>query len=233
MGLSALRALSPKRINGNKKFRERGFPQPPEAYLMTGFNIIINGLEVRAEAGETILDAARRAEVYIPTLCHHPDLVPGGKAEPVAAVYQGSVQYEHSDDDEGRGCGLCVVEVEGEGELKPACATEAAPGLVVTTESDRITAVRREKLAEVLADHPHACLTCAQNEGCTRTQCSSNVAENERCCPQLGHCELQAVAQYVGIAPNTPPLAPHGPARGRRAAVQTRLQPVHRLHQVR
>ena len=118
-------------------------------------------------------------------------------------MYQGDIRHEHSGDDAPRGCGICAVEIAGEEELKPACATPAAQGMKVTTQSDRIGKHRQDKLASILASHPHACLTCAQNEGCTRTQCSSNVPENERCCPQLGHCELQDVAEYVGIPGST------------------------------
>ena len=55
---------------------------------------------------------------------------------------------------------------------------------------------------------PYTCLTCAQQEGCSRTQCSSNVPENERCCPQFGLCELQNVANHVGIPPATPRWVP-------------------------
>ena len=46
-----------------------------------------------------------------------------------------------------------------------------------------------------MAKHPHACLTCAQSHGCPRSQCSSNVAEDERCCEFLGACELEKIAK--------------------------------------
>ena len=175
---------------------------------MSDMTLTINGRTVEAQPGDTILAAAQRADIYIPTLCHHPDLPPGNTAEPLPAVFQGTERRDHAGELQGRGCGLCVVEIQNQAELQPACATEAAHGMDVATESDRITAARREKLAGILADHPHACLTCAQNEGCTRTQCSSNVPEDERCCPQLGRCELQAVAAYIGIPANTPRWQP-------------------------
>ena len=175
---------------------------------MSDITLTINGRTVRAESGDTILTAARRADIYIPALCHHPDLPPGNTADPVPAVFRGSEQHDHTGPDGGQECGLCVVEIKKENDLQPACATEVVAGMAVTTDSDRVTAARREKLADILAGHPHACLTCAQNEGCVRTQCSSNVPENERCCPQLGHCELQAVAEYIGIPENTPRWRP-------------------------
>ncbi len=62
----------------------------------------------------------------------------------------------------------------------------------------------------ILARHPHACLTCAQQGGCSRSQCSSNVPESERCCPRFGHCELQRVAGAVGIPPAAPRWVPTG-----------------------
>jgi predicted molibdopterin-dependent oxidoreductase YjgC len=80
--------------------------------------------------------------------------------------------------------------------------------MVVTTNNDRIKSKRQENLIPILTRHRHACLTCAQQEGCPRTQCSSNVPENERCCSQFGHCELQTVANYVGISDATPKWVP-------------------------
>jgi NADPH-dependent glutamate synthase beta subunit-like oxidoreductase len=176
--------------------------------IMSQVTLTINGRTVKAEPNQTIVQAAQAADIYIPTLCYHPDLPPGGQVVPVQAVFQGPLRHTHTGDREGRGCGICLVEIQGQADLKPACATPVAQDLIVTTESDRIRAERQKKLSAVLANHPHACLTCAQNQGCTRTQCSSSVAENERCCPQLGHCELQAVADYVGIAGFTPRWIP-------------------------
>lgn len=176
-------------------------------------NLTINGNAVAAEAADSILKAARRAEIYIPTLCYHPDLPPRKGGRPVEAVYQGETKIEHdpSKTPDGvldSGCGLCVVEMADSGELKPACATPASEGMQILTDTDKVKAWREEKLMAILGDHPHACLTCAQQEGCPRTQCSSNVPENERCCPQLGNCELQKIADFIGISPGTPKWVP-------------------------
>ena len=62
-----------------------------------------------------------------------------------------------------------------------------------------------------MARHCHACLTCAQQEGCPRTPCSTHVPEEERCCEQFGHCELQNIASYVGILDSTPKWVPTKP----------------------
>lgn len=80
--------------------------------------------------------------------------------------------------------------------------------MVVRTTSATLTALRRERLATIFAEHPHACLTCAQQEGCSRTQCSANVPEGERCCPLLGRCELQKVAGFVGLPEDLPRYRP-------------------------
>jgi len=176
---------------------------------MDQVTLTIDGREIRVPTGVTILEAARHVNIYIPVLCSHPDLPPAEGQEPATVVYQGDRKIKNAIPGEtARGCGLCVVEVEGEADLMASCSTEARPGMVVTTESERIEAERRENLIPILARHSHACLTCAQQEGCPRTQCSANVPENERCCSLFGRCELQNVARYIGISPATPGWVP-------------------------
>ncbi len=171
--------------------------------------LTINGQNVEVDAGTTILEAARAASTYIPALCYHPDLPPARGSKGVAAIYHGERKIENCQPEEmGKGCGICVVEVEGETELVGSCGTEVREGMVVTTENERIREKRRENLVPILSRHRHAGLTCSQQEGCSRTQCSSNVPENERCCPQFGHCELQNVANYLGISDSTPKWLP-------------------------
>jgi NADH dehydrogenase/NADH:ubiquinone oxidoreductase subunit G len=138
---------------------------------------------LQPEPGETLLRTALAHDLYVPTLCFHPDLPPAEE------------------------CGLCVVEVEGKG-IVAACTTMAEAGMVVHSDTEQVIARRRERLAAILAHHPHACLTCAQAEGCSLTQCSSNVPEPQRCCTKFGACELQQVAAYIGIPPDTPMYVP-------------------------
>jgi formate dehydrogenase beta subunit len=172
---------------------------------MTHMKLTINDQKIEVLEGTTILEAARSAGIYVPTICYHPDLPSSKSGEVSRFIYQGNHRIENAMPEEvGKGCGLCVVEVEGEAELVGSCATEVNEGMVVFTENDRIKAKRQENLIPILARHPHACLTCAQQEGCSRSQCSTNVPENERCCTLFGHCELQRVAQYVGISDSTP-----------------------------
>ena len=176
---------------------------------MSRIRLAINGREVEVPSGATILEAARNLGIYIPTLCHHPDLPPaeGNKASRV--IYQGQRKIENTLPGEpAKGCGLCVVEVDGTPDLVGSCSTHVKPGMAVVTENERIRAKRQENLVPILTRHPHACLTCAQQEGCSRSQCSAGVAENERCCSRFGHCELQDAADYVGISPATPKGVP-------------------------
>ena len=168
-------------------------------------NLTIDGLQVEVPSGTSILAAARGAGVYIPALCYHPDLPPAEGSQAAKVIFQGDRKFENAKPEEsGKGCGLCVVEIQGEKELTGSCATEVRPGMIVITDSDKIRAKRRENLIPIMTRHRHACLTCAQQEGCSRSQCSSNVPQNERCCMRFGHCELQNVVNCVGLSPTTP-----------------------------
>jgi NADPH-dependent glutamate synthase beta subunit-like oxidoreductase len=169
----------------------------------------IDGKPVEVPAGTTILEAARKVDIYIPSLCYHPDLPPAKDCTGVQAVFHGVHKIDNAQPGQlGKGCGICLVEVADQSELVGSCATEVANGMVVITENERIREKRRENLVPIMTRHRHACLTCAQQEGCPRTQCSTNVPENERCCDQFGHCELQNVASFVGIPDSTPRWVP-------------------------
>jgi len=169
----------------------------------------IDGKKIEIEQGCTILDAARAAGIYIPALCSHPDLPSVAGLEPADVVYQGEVRVENTPQVEADpGCRLCLVEVEGELDLARACATAVKDGMKVVTRSDRVVEARRENLIPILAGHRHACLVCAQRDGCSLSRCPSNVPERERCCPLFGNCELQKVADYIGISPRIPRWRP-------------------------
>ena len=164
----------------------------------------IDGAEVQAGEGEKIIAAARKVGVYIPALCAHPDLSPAVGAEPHQVIFQGkdsrnnSGNYQHFD-----GCQLCLVEVEKAG-LVLACTTPVTADMVVQTNTPRLRELRRQKLAAILSNHPHACLVCPQKEGCSLSYCSSNITEKERCCPKFSSCELRKVAEYIGIPGDVP-----------------------------
>lgn len=140
--------------------------------------LTIDGKEVEVEKGATVLHAAQKAGIYIPTLCYHPDLEPYG------------------------GCRLCIVEIEGMRGLPTACTTPAAESMKVTTESVQLKELRRSFLELILTEHPHACLTCERRERCGPNDiCLRTVSVNERCvtCPKNRHCELQNLVDYIGI----------------------------------
>jgi len=144
----------------------------------------IDGKEIEFQQNKSILQIALDNGIYIPTLCYHPDLPPFGA------------------------CGLCAVEIDGLEETVLSCDTIVKQGMKVSTNTPKLKKIRQEKLAKILANHPHACLVCAEKEGCAREPCSLNVPVSERCCVKLGDCELERVADYIGIPENTPRYKP-------------------------
>ncbi|GAH61716.1 unnamed protein product, partial [marine sediment metagenome] len=137
---------------------------------MDAIRLTIDGQEVGARQGMTVLEAAQSAGIYIPTLCADPDLEPYGA------------------------CRLCVVEIEKMRGLPTACTTPATDGMVVHTNTQAVNEVRRTTIGLLLSDHPSECLICDRKERCQPFDiCLRNVAVTERCitCPKNGHCELQ------------------------------------------
>ena len=118
---------------------------------MANITIKINGSEVSVPAGSTILDAAKKLNIKIPTLCYCPDVGCGVPNKPAS-------------------CRLCLVEATGirgpRKILAPACATPVAPNMEVWTNSQRARNARRTVLELLLSDHPKDCLTCAKNQDC-------------------------------------------------------------------
>ncbi|MFC1493563.1 2Fe-2S iron-sulfur cluster-binding protein, partial [candidate division KSB1 bacterium] len=170
--------------------------------------ININDKQVRVPKGTTILDAAKEADIFIPVLCKHPDLPPFRKVELSEFIYQRDKRIDSDPDavmEDVKGCGICIVEIEGLEMPVPSCKTPAEEGMIVRTETPKIKKKRQGNLSVRLADHPHACLTCAQREGCIpmTDDCPGNVVIDERCCSLLGNCELQKIVEYVGISPET------------------------------
>jgi len=109
---------------------------------MEKISLKINGKEIEATPGKTILEVVRENELDdIPTLCHSPELEPYGS------------------------CFVCVVEVKGRNNLVPACATRISPGMEVVTRNERITASRRTAL-ELLASNHYADCVSPCMEGC-------------------------------------------------------------------
>jgi formate dehydrogenase beta subunit len=149
--------------------------------------IVIDGKDVDAPAGVSLLSAATAAGIYIPALCAHVDL-------PQDCHRGGS----------DSGCNLCVVEIAGTTGMRTSCSVPVEAGLVVTTRSPAIDKLRKERIARTLGTHPHVCLTCPQRDGCSRTTCSFGNPVEQRCCSIFNSCELRKVADHIGIPATTP-----------------------------
>jgi len=170
--------------------------------------ITIDGRKIEVEGGKTILDVALDAGIYIPHLCYHPQLDLSLQVDSLKKIYQGGIP---KDGEEGRpfeGCNLCLVEIEGRNGLVNSCKTKAEDRMVVSTHSVSLKSAREKNIAKILETHPHACLVCAQAEGCDRKICSLQIPEVERCCSKFGICELQKVAEFIGIEMGLPPYVP-------------------------
>jgi formate dehydrogenase beta subunit len=179
---------------------------------MSNLAVTINGRPIESPNGKTILEVADSAGIYIPRLCHHPDLPPASDVVWSEFVMQGGTKITSELSAEKAGdrghCNLCLVEIEGRPEPVNSCITQAEDGMVIETETPNVVQLRKKALSRILADHPHACLTCAQKQGCSRTDCSSNVPVDERCCILLGRCQLEKVSDYIGIPGDTPKYVP-------------------------
>ena len=104
--------------------------------------LMIDGKDVSARAGQTILEVAQENGINIPTLCHLDGLSDVGA------------------------CRLCVVEVKGQNKLLPACVTSVFEGMEVRTHSDRLDRHRRTILELLFAERNHVCSVCVSNGHC-------------------------------------------------------------------
>lgn len=109
---------------------------------MAMVNLTINGKQIQAEQGATILEAARAAGVYIPTLCYHPELRPEGA------------------------CRLCMVEASGARTLVASCVYPVSEGMVVKTNTEKVREARKTVVELLLANHPKDCLCCQKSGDC-------------------------------------------------------------------
>jgi bidirectional [NiFe] hydrogenase diaphorase subunit len=104
--------------------------------------LFIDGENVSARAGQTILEVARENGIEIPTLCHIEGLSDVGA------------------------CRLCVVEIKGSPKLFPACVTSIYEGMEVITDSERLQKHRRMILELLFAERNHVCSVCVANGHC-------------------------------------------------------------------
>ncbi|MFC1990886.1 FAD-dependent oxidoreductase [Chloroflexota bacterium] len=146
--------------------------------------LTFDSVKVEADKGVTVLEAAQGAGIYIPTLCYHPSLTPFGA------------------------CRLCLVEIEKMRGFVPSCTTPTVDGMVVQTNNPQLQKLRRDTLELILTEHPNSCLTCHRRNRCSPFDiCLRNAEVTERCvtCPANEQCELQKVADYIGIPEMTLP----------------------------
>ncbi|MGV8147141.1 MAG: NADH-dependent [FeFe] hydrogenase, group A6 [Alkaliphilus sp.] len=126
-------------------------------------SLTINDIKISVASGSTILDAAKKLNIKIPTLCHL-DLHDLKMVNQVAS------------------CRVCVVEVEGRRNLAPSCATPATEGMVVLTNTARSVKARRTVLELLLSDHPKDCLTCSRSMDCNLQSLASDLGIHSICC---------------------------------------------------
>ncbi len=109
---------------------------------MQTVNIKINGKELSVPASYTVLEAARLANIDIPTLCY------------LKGVNQIGA------------CRMCVVEIKGARSLQAACVYPVSEGMEVSTNSALVRESRKTTLQLILSNHDKKCLTCVRNRNC-------------------------------------------------------------------
>ena len=114
-------------------------------------NLTINGKAVQAPEGSTILEAARSANIDIPTLCY----------DKAVEIYGA--------------CGLCVVEAEGIPKLLRSCSAKVSEGMVINTESERVVQSRKIAMELLMSAHDGDCVAPCQLNCPAKTDCQGYV----------------------------------------------------------
>lgn len=114
-------------------------------------NVSINGTRIEVIEGTTILDAAKKVNVHIPTLCYHKDLCVAGN------------------------CRVCVVEQVGQKRLVAACATPVEDEMEIITNSLKVRNARRHIIQLLLAEHNSDCTKCYKNGSCELQRLSADL----------------------------------------------------------
>lgn len=112
-------------------------------------NLKVNNIPVSVKEGTTILDAAKKLNFNIPTLCNHPDLSVAGN------------------------CRVCVVEVKGARLLAASCATPVSEGMEVFTNSEKVRTARKHVIELLLSEHNADCTKCFKNGNCELQELAS------------------------------------------------------------
>jgi formate dehydrogenase major subunit len=120
---------------------------------MDKLTITIDGAKVTTSKGTTVLQAALDNGIYIPHLCHHPDLDPVGI------------------------CRICMVDIDGR--MVISCKTKARDGMAVKTETPEVDQVRRIAAELLVANHPMNCLSCSKDTDCQLQRVANYVGIDE------------------------------------------------------
>lgn len=114
-------------------------------------NIKINGQSLSVPSNYTVLEAARSANIEIPTLCYLKDVSQTGS------------------------CRMCIVEVVGARNLQAACVYPVSEGMEVLTNTQKVRDARKVNLELLLSNHDRKCLTCARNQNCELQKLSEEL----------------------------------------------------------
>lgn len=126
-------------------------------------NLTIDGIKVSVEAGSTILDAAGKLNIHIPTLCYHEDLCVAGN------------------------CRVCVVEQENSRTLPAACAMPVSEGMVIHTNSGKVRVARKHIVELLLSEHNADCTKCYKNGNCELQSLASQMLTGDHMFLDLVH----------------------------------------------
>ncbi len=143
-------------------------------------NITIDGKLIGAKAGQTILQAALEAGIYIPYLCYYPGMKPYGA------------------------CRTCVVEVDSNGRkgVLASCTVPCADNMVINSKTSEVELLRKGTIELLMSEHPHGCLTCHRIELCgPQDICQRHVSVTDRCtvCPKNERCELKDTVRWANL----------------------------------
>ena len=137
--------------------------------------VIIDGKELEATPGQTILNLTRKEGIYIP---------------PIVLSSQGRT---------GRRCRVCVVEVEGMRNLQTACTAIVKDGMKVFTNTERVLASRRMVVDLLLASGRHDCLSCEQNGKCELEDAAYSLGIEHSSYESTDGLELDESSEFVTV----------------------------------
>ncbi len=145
---------------------------------MDMLNVTIDGVKVSVPAGTTVLEAARMANIHIPTLCFLKDI------------------------NEIGACRMCVVDV-GARSLAAACVMPVSEGMVVKTNTPAVRAARKSVLELILSNHKRECLSCVRSQNCELQKLAQELgADENRFCGNNIEYPLDEVSPSIVRDPN-------------------------------